>query len=443
MNERLRKILEERARLTRSMRELLDKAEAEKRDLSAEETQEYEKMEARMTALEKSKEREEKLEAAERAALGTSLDPPEPEIQGRSQPENRQQRIQRSVRRWLAEEMSIRSIADVIETRMRGENLPADFVEMQNDIFRRAFLREGVTAEEMRALQMDADIYGGYTVMPMQMIQDIIMAMDNLVFIRGLATRYQVPNAASLGVPSLDADPADPTWTSEILTGSADSTMSFGKRELQPHPLAQRILVSRKLLRSSFVNMEQVVRQRLAYKSAVVQENAFLNGTGSNQPLGVMVASNDGISTSYDVSTGNETDSPTFDGLIEAKYTLKSQYWPRARWCFHQDCVKLIRKLKDGNGQYIWQPSVVLGQPDRILDLPYFMSQYQLNTFTTGQYVGILGDWSYYWIVDALNFEVQRLEELYAATNQVGLISRAELDGMPVLGEAFVRVKLG
>jgi HK97 family phage major capsid protein len=71
------------------------------------------------------------------------------------------------------------------------------------------------------------------------------------------------------------------------------------------------------------------------------------------------------------------------------------------------------------------------------------MSEYAPNTFSTGLYVGILGDFSQYWIVDSLSLEVQRLQELYATANQVGYIFRQESDGQPVLEEAFSRVKLG
>jgi HK97 family phage major capsid protein len=82
------------------------------------------------------------------------------------------------------------------------------------------------------------------------------------------------------------------------------------------------------------------------------------------------------------------------------------------------------------------------GEPPILLGLPFFMSEYAPNTFTTGLYVGILGDFSNFWIVDALTMIFQRLVELFAATNQVGFIGRRELDGMPVLSEAFVRVTL-
>jgi len=250
-----------------------------------------------------------------------------------------------------------------------------------------------------------------------------------------------VPNAESLGAPSLDTDPADPTWTSELAIGSEDSSMEFGFRELNPHPLAKYIKISRKLWRK-VPSVESLVQQRLGYKFGVTAENAYLNGSGANQPLGVFTASDLGIPTSRDVSEGNLDDEIQFDGLIEAKYTLKSQYWPRARWIFHRDGQKQIAKLKDGNGQYIWRESVRVGEPDRVLGLPTHMSEYAPNTFTTGLYVGILGDFSFYWIADALAMEFQRLVELYAATNQIGIIGRLESDGMPVLSEAFVRVKL-
>ena len=69
-------------------------------------------------------------------------------------------------------------------------------------------------------------------------------------------------------------------------------------------------------------------------------------------------------------------------------------------------------------------------------------SEWAPNTFTTGEYVGLLGDFSHYWIADALSMQIQRLNELYAETNQVGFIGRLETDGAPVLEEAFVRVKL-
>jgi HK97 family phage major capsid protein len=271
----------------------------------------------------------------------------------------------------------------------------------------------------------------------------LIIGLDEAVYVRQISTVLPLTSAESVGVPTLDTDPDDPTWTSELSIGNEDTSMATGKRNLHPHPLAMLLKVSKTLLRRSAIPAEQLVRDRLTFKFSVAQEKGFLTGHGAVQPLGVFTASANGISTGRDVSTDNTTTAITADGLINAKYSLASQYLMSAnlRWIFHRTAVRNIRKLKDGNGQYLWQAGLG-GTPDSILEVPYIMSEYAPSTFTTGQYVGIIGDFRWYWIAESLRFELQRLDELYAATNQVGFIGRLEADGMPVLEEAFARVKL-
>lgn len=355
----------------------------------------------------------------------------------------------------LADDIQRQERMEVLEKELEtsaGRRVPADVPsqvysrarQTDTDEYRKAFIgwmRDGYVTPELRALQADSDIYGGYLVAPQQMVNELIKAVDNMVYIRQWATTYRVANADSLGAVSLDNDPADAAWTTELATGSEDSTMSFGKRALHPHPLAKRIKVSNTLLRK-VPSVESLVNERLAYKFAVTLESAYMTGTGAQQPLGLFTASNDGISTSRDVSTGNSDTAIGADNLRECKYTLKMQYRPRARWLFHRDAVKGISKLKDGDGQYLWQPGLRAGDPDTLLNIPVFESEYAPNTFTSGLYVGLVGDFSFYWIADSLGMTMQRLVELYAETNQVGMIGRMETDGMPVLQEAFVRVKL-
>ena len=296
---------------------------------------------------------------------------------------------------------------------------------------------------EGRALQADSLVAGGYLLAPEQFMAELIQAVDDEVFMRRLGTVLPpLTESGTLGAPSLDADPADADWTSELLTGSADSTMTIGKRNLTPHPIAKRILVSNKLLRMGPLSAETIVRARLAYKFGITQEKGFMTGNGAEQLLGVFSAAPEGISTGRDVNTGNSTTAFTVDGLIECKYSIKGAYYPRLQWVFHRDSVKMLAKLKDGEGQYIWSESPRVGEPAQLLGFPMNVSEYAPNTFTTGLYVGILGDFSQYWIVDSLVMTVQRLVELYAATNQTGFIARAEVDGMPVLEEAFSRVTL-
>lgn len=310
----------------------------------------------------------------------------------------------------------------------------------------RAQFRNAIIIGSQRALQVDSDTAGGFLVTPLQMVDSLLRAIDDIVWMRQVATVYAVPSADSLGIPTLEADPADADWTSELSIGNEDKNMSFGRRDLHPHPVAKRIKVSRTLLRK-VPSAENLVNARLAYKHGITQEKAFLVGDGQNKPLGVFTASSAGISTARDVSTDNAATAVTMKGLINAKYALKAAYWPRARWLFHRDAVKQIATLRDesggaGTGQFLWYPSVREGEPDMLLGHPVMVSEYAPNTFTTGLYVGVFGDFSNYWIADSLQMDMQRLNELYAGTNQVGLIGRMESDGMPVLEEAFVRVKL-
>ncbi|WP_237048363.1 phage major capsid protein [Lentzea guizhouensis] len=307
--------------------------------------------------------------------------------------------------------------------------------------------RNALSPDEARALNMGNDPEGGYLVAPQQWVNQLIQAVDDLVVLRQLATVETLNEGESLGVPTLETDLNDAEWTSEIGTGSQDDALRFGKREFRPNPLAKRVRVSRKLLRAAARDPEAIVRERMAHKFGVTCEKAYMTGDGNKKPLGLFTASTDGISTARDVSFGTGGAIPltpvSGDQLIDAKYTLKSAYWAEARWLFHRTLIATIRKLKGStNDTYLWQPGISSDKPDTILDLPFVVSEFVPNTVSGNNYVGMLGDFRKYWIVDALNMEVQRLVELYAETNQVGFIGRLETDGMPVLEEAFVRLKV-
>ncbi len=410
MSQKLKELREKRGQLVHDARQLLEKADAEKRALTAEEDVTYNRIFSEQEELRTQIEREEQLADAERSAAEQAL---RAKDAGKGAANGQEQRGKRDT-----------------------------------DEYRAAFyklLTQGVRAlseTEQRALQADNDSSGGFMVAPQIFVDALIKDVDNMVHIRQRATKFRVATAASMGAPSLAADPADADWTAEILTGSEDSAMAFGKRELHPHPLAKRLKVSNKML-SLVAGTDALVRQRLAYKFGVSQEKGFMTGSGSNQPLGVFTASANGVTTARDITTGKTGTQVTFDGLISVRLALKSEYWSKADWIFHRDVMASIAKLKDGEGQYLWRQSVIAGEPDTVLGRPVLMSEYAPNTMTSGLYVGILGDFSNYWIADALDMQIQVLKELYAETNQTGYIGRMETDGMPVLAEAFARVKLG
>ena len=310
------------------------------------------------------------------------------------------------------------------------------------------FLRRGLTGmtdAEIRAFTISSETEGGYLRVPNVMVSGILQAMDNATVLRGLASTYQVAGAESLGVVTLETDAEDADWTSELETGNEEDSVRFGKRELRPHPVAKWLRISNKMLASTVIDIAGFIQGRMGYKLGITLEKAMMTGDGVQKPLGLFTASSDGIPTSRDVSTDNTSTAVTSDGLINAKHFVKPQYWssPSFRWLVTRDLLKMVRKLKLSTNDYIWQPGISSDLPARILDVPYVVSEYVPNTFTSGLYVGMIGDFKYLWIADGQSQQIQVLRELYARTNQTGYIIRAEMDAQPVMAEAFARIKLG
>ncbi|MGI6239985.1 MAG: phage major capsid protein [Christensenellales bacterium] len=333
--------------------------------------------------------------------------------------------------------------------RLAGE-APAKEGEKPRDKAHEIFARAlGGSSEAIREYRnasstLADDAQAGYLTAPVQFVERLIKGLDDEVFIRRLSTVVGPIGAAqSLGFPALTTDASDAEWTTEVAQAGEETTIAFGRREFKPNRLAKRIKISDTLMRHAPM-AEETILSRLRYKIGVAQEQAYMTGDGSSKPLGVFVAHDDGIPTARDVSTGNTATAVTFDGLMNAKYSLKGGYHRSAQWIMHRDLVKAIAKIKDGEGQYVWQPSVQLGQPDFLLGSPVNMSEFAPNTYTTGKYAAIYGDFKAgYWVCDADQVYLKVLNELYAEYNQIGYVIHYFGDGAPVLSEAFARVKLG
>jgi HK97 family phage major capsid protein len=441
----LKELLNERTKLVLDNRKVLDAPEGPvggngKKQLSSSQTEEYEKRDAEIEALtgeieargnveslkDKAK-RYDEMEAATPPRQVPAVAPARPGSDGASLMTFDVGRHKLSVR--------------------PGDALHHRATDRYRDDFDR-YLAYGEVANETLGLVASKDDKGGYLA-PVAMASQLIKFVDNNVFMRGLATVLPpIPSAVSLGAVSYDADPGDGDWTAEVPASdiSEDDTITFGKRELMPHLLTKLVKASLKFLQTASGlpgGAANFIGDRLGYKFAITEEKAFLTGTGAQQPLGVFVASDLGIPTSRDY-TSTTTSGTDFnaDDVINSLYTLKPQYQDRATGLFSRDFVKKLRTKKDGNGQYLWQPGLTAGQPDRVLNRPYKQSEYVPNTFTTGQYVGMWGDFQWYWIQDSMGLTIQRLAELFQLKNQIGMLARKETDGMPVLAEAFVRIKL-
>jgi len=326
----------------------------------------------------------------------------------------------------------------------------------------RHWLRTGEVRSELRPEQgraaehrdtiISTPAKGGFLITPVQISDDIVRIIMDTVFIRRLCQAAgsitTVTDAQKLGIRKLVTDMADANWTTEVQAVTEDTTMAFDRRDLEPQLCTKLAKASiRTLLLSN--DAESIINQELGYKFGVTEEKAFLTGNGTGQPLGVFTASASGISTARDVAAATAT-TFTADNLIDMKYSLKQGYQqdPATAWVVSRTFVKLARKLKvasttGGNAlEYIWQPGITGGAPDRILDIPYYMSEYAPATFTTGLYVAVLGCFRFYRIAQVAEMMIQRLVELYSGTNEVGFIGRRWADGAPILEEAFSRLKL-
>lgn len=413
---------EKRRKLILSARALFDKADEEKRTLTGEERGQHDKVWGEAETLRNRIEDDEKRNNLEREEEAGRL----------------RQKEEDSRKKAGEKEETTREFTSPRDT---DEYLSAygKFLTAHNGSYLDS---RNFSAEEQRALSAGTATEGGFLYAPEQFAEGLIADVTDATIFRQLARGIQIGSADSLGVPTLTDRMAAAVWTSELGVPSTDSTLAVGKRAMTPHPLAKEIRVSKTLLRK-VPNAQALVRSELARVVSEANENAFMTGTGAQQPLGIFVASDDGIPTSRDVATSNTAATPTFDGLKSAQYELKQVYWAAAQWIFHRDIMELIAKLKDGNGRYLLQDSVVQSEPDRMLGFPIRLSEFCPNTVSANLYVGMLGDYDNYWIVDALDMQISRAEELYIRQNQDLFIIRMETDGAPVRSEAFVRVKLG
>jgi len=396
MSAKLREMLEKRNRSVTEARALVDKAEAEKRQMNAEETGQYDALMKDAVDLRTAIDRETKLQEEERAnaaaGIGTPTPPGTPDA----------------------------------ELRTRAFN---------------NLLRTGqLSGEEQRALITGSDTGGGFLNAPQEFVPRLIAAVKNLVFMEQLSTGMTTTNANGLGFPTLETDLDDFSMITEIKTSPEDTALAFGKREFKPHPSSKLVKVSDAMLRADGINPEAVVMDRAAYKYGILKENKYLLGTGNQEPLGVFTASAKGINTDRDVTLAGSTDF-TADDIVDIKYSLKAQYMRKAVWLFNRTAVAKLAKVKDGSGQYLFEMTDKIGEMDQLKGSPLYMSEYVPNTFTAGLYVGMFADFSWYYTVQSLSLRIKRLNELFAATRQVGFLFDTEFDGMPVLPEAFARIK--
>jgi HK97 family phage major capsid protein len=275
----------------------------------------------------------------------------------------------------------------------------------------------------------DAD--GGYLV-PEEFERQIVTTLDEANVIRSLAkvittnSERKIPVAASHSTAQ---------WTLE--NGAyTESNPTFGQKQIDAYKLTDLIRVSQELLQDSAFDLESYIADEFARAFGIAEEQAFCVGTGTNQPTGIFTANGGTVGV-----TAAATTAITADELISLVYALKSPYRRNAKFLMNDSTVAAIRKLKDLNGAYMWQPSVQAGQPDRLLGYEIYTSPY-VPTIAAGALAIAFGDFQNYWIADRAGRTVQRLNELYATNGQVGYVATERVDGKVILAEGIQLLKM-
>lgn len=210
------------------------------------------------------------------------------------------------------------------------------------------------------------------------------------------------------------------------------SDATFSQINLDAHKLHVAVKVTEELLYDNAFRLENYIIDEFYKALANAEEDAFINGNGTGKPLGILSVSG---GAEVGVTAASAT-AITADEVINLVYSLKRPYRKNAVFILNDQTIATLRKLKDGNGAYMWQPALVAGEPDKLLGYPVYTSAY-MPTVEAGAKSIIFGDLSYYNIGDRGSRSFAELRELFAGNGMVGFVAKERVDGKLVLPEAI------
>ena len=391
---------EQRRKLIEENRNLLDRVDADGRPLTSEETTAYDKRDAEIEQLTATIKRSD-LAAQRDAEIQTEVD--------------------------RAEEARARAALEVAPPESQAA-APADAqarYSKASDEYRdahAAYLRG--QSYDARALSEGTDSAGGYLV-PNQWMDQLTQGLEDAFIMRNRASIFTT-TSGTMNLPTVSAH-GSAAWRAEA-GAIAESDETFSNVTWGAFSAGRLMKVSEELLADNQYDLQAYITQEYIRSIGAVQEAAFINGDGSSKPTGVVVGSTLGV-------TAASATAITSDEIIDLYHALGRPYRRTATWVANDSTIKLIRKLKDGDSQYLWQPGMAAGEPDRLLGSPVEASG-DMPAATTGLKSLIYGDLSYYYIQDRAGVSVVRLDELYRANGQIGFAATARTDGKLTIATA-------
>jgi len=286
---------------------------------------------------------------------------------------------------------------------------------------------KSVSHEVYNSLKIGEDDHGGFLA-PDEFQKTLIDELQEQNIFRQLANVIttssgdrKIPVVASKGTASwIDEEAAYP-----------ESDDTFGQVSIGAYKLATMMKVSEELLGDSVFDIGSYIAKEFARRIGAAEEEAFFTGNGSGKPLGIL-ATTGGAETGITAASATAV---TMDEVMDLFYALRAPYRRSSVFLMNDSTVKVLRKLKNANGDYIWHPSVAAGEPDTILNRPVHTSAF-MPAIGAGSKSILFGDLGFYWVADRQGRSFKRLNELYAATGQVGFLASQRVDGKLILPEA-------
>lgn len=324
-----------------------------------------------------------------------------------------------------------RPISNPLTDKPVSDSMKTEKIGRASDSYKNAFWRtmrdKFVPHEVLNALQVGTDSEGGYLV-PDEYEHTLVEALteENILrryahIIRTSSGDRKIPIVVTKGTANwIDEEAAYP-----------ESDDVFGQISISAYKLGTTIKVSDELLHDSVFDVPSYIAREFARRIGTAEEDAFFNGDGTGKPTGLLNATG---GADVGVTAASAT-ALTFDEVMDLFYSVRAPYRRNSVFIVNDATMKALRKLKNGNGDYIWQPSVTAGTPDTILNRPVLTSSFMPTPAASAKPI-LFGDLNYYWIADREGRKFQRLNELYAPNGQVGFLASQRVDGKLVLSEA-------
>ena len=381
---RVQELIEKRAKVWETAKNFVDTHEDKNGNLSAEDKETYSRMEAEIEELTNSIERQQRAERREQE-LSKPVNSP---ITGKPYKDEPQGEVKTG------------RASDEYKKAMLTA-LRSNFRQVSN------VLQEGV----------DAD--GGYLV-PEEYDHRLIDVLTEENIMRGIATKITTSGEHKINIAATKPAAA---WIEE---GEALSfgDATFDQKILDAHKLHVAIKITEELLYDNAFGLENYIITEFGKALANAEEDAFLNGDGVGKPTGIFNKTKGGE------SIGTLTAALKSDDILDLIYKLKRPYRKNASFIMNDATLAQIRKLKDNNGQYLWQPSYQANEPDKILG-------YNIRTSAFAPTDAIaFGDYKYYNIGDRGSRSFKQLNELFAGNGMLGYVAKERVDGLLILPEA-------